>query len=206
MNKLFIIAAPSGAGKTSLVRALLAKLPNLKVAVSYTTRPPRPNDRDGEDYCFVSVEEFERMRKAGEFLEWAKVYGNYYGTSKTWVLEQFAANHSVVLEIDWQGCFQIKKLYPDAISIYILPPSIKALRERLLARKQDSHAEIEKRLAKAQEDIAHAGEFDYTVVNEDFEVAVARLTALMSAAEQGEVSQRVDWQLIDQLTSPKLTD
>lgn len=194
MNKeatLYVIAAPSGGGKTSLVRELLQRVPGIKVSVSYTTRTARPADVEGVDYCFVSKEEFQRRVEHGDFLEHAEVHGNYYGTSASWVKQQVAAGTDVILEIDWQGVRQIKKLFPDAISIFIVPPSLKILEQRLVSRQQDHHEIIKKRLAVAQSEIAHYGEFDYLVVNDQFETAVADLIHIVSAARLRVRNQRV---------------
>ncbi len=179
---LFIVAAPSGAGKTSMVRALLKSDPAVKLSVSYTTRAPRPGESDGRDYHFVSREVFLDMAARGEFLESAEVYGNHYGTSQRWITEQTASGRDILLEIDWQGAGQVKRHFPDAVSIFILPPSLNALRNRLIGRAQDSAEVIEKRLAAACDDISHAGEFDYIIVNDDFDQALLDLVAVVKAS------------------------
>jgi len=180
-GNVFVVSAPSGAGKTSLVRALLAADPQVKLSISYTTRPPRPGEVDGMHYHFVSVEQFMEMLNRGEFLESAEVYGNYYGTSHRWIEEQLAAGTDILLEIDWQGAAQVRRLMPKAVSIFILPPSLEALRQRLTGRGQDSEAVIERRLAAAREDMSHVGEFDYVIINNDFETASRDLQAVVRA-------------------------
>ncbi len=147
---LFVIAAPSGGGKTSLTRALLAREPNLRLSVSYTTRPPRPGERDGEDYHFVTAERYSELRAAGEFLEFAEVHGNWYATSSTWLATAVATGQDVLLEIDWQGAAQVRKLIPTSVHIFILPPSLDALRERLHLRGQDDAATIARRLERRE--------------------------------------------------------
>jgi guanylate kinase len=179
---LYVVAAPSGAGKTSLVKALLKNDPGIRLSVSYTTRAPRPGETDGRDYHFVSREAFVAMAERGEFLESAEVYGNYYGTSQVWIAGEIAAGHDILLEIDWQGAAQVKRNFPDAVTIFILPPSLNALRNRLVNRAQDSQEVIEKRLAAAREDISHAGGFEYIIVNDDFDYALLDMTAVVKAS------------------------
>jgi guanylate kinase len=179
---ILIVVAPSGAGKTSLVRALMESRSRIRHSVSYTTRPPRQGERDGEDYCFISAEEFRQRRLAGEFLEWAEVHGNLYGTSRQWIDEQTAAGADIVLEIDWQGARQVTSLYPDAISIFIAPPSLDILKERLQARGKDAPEVIERRLAAARNELEHAGEFQYIIVNQDFTEACRQLLCIADAA------------------------
>jgi guanylate kinase len=179
---ILIVVAPSGAGKTSLVRALMESRSRIRHSVSYTTRPPRQGERDGEDYCFISPEEFRQRRLAGEFLEWAEVHGNLYGTSRQWIDEQTAAGADIVLEIDWQGARQVTSLYPDAISIFIAPPSLDILKERLQARGKDAPEVIERRLAAARNELEHAGEFQYIIVNQDFTEACQQLLCIADAA------------------------
>lgn len=173
--KLYTLSAPSGAGKTSLVKALTDADTALKVSVSHTTRAPRPGETNGVNYHFVDTATFEQMINAGEFLEYAKVFDNYYGTSASWVNQQLAQGEDVILEIDWQGAAQIKALQPDAISIFILPPSIEVLEQRLINRGQDTASIIAKRLAEAKHEIAHAGSAEHIVVNDDFDTALAAL-------------------------------
>ena len=180
-GNVFVVSAPSGAGKTSLVRALLAADPQVKLSISYTTRPPRPGEVDGVHYHFVSVAQFMEMLNRGEFLESAEVYGNYYGTSQRWIEEQLAAGTDILLEIDWQGAAQVRRLMPKAVSIFILPPSLEALRQRLRERGQDAEAVIERRLAAARDDMSHVAEFDYVIINDDFDTASRDLQAVVRA-------------------------
>lgn len=180
-GNLFIVTAPSGAGKSSLVKALLEADPVIKLSISYTTRPPRPGEVDGVHYHFVSVDAFQAMLGNGDFLESAEVYGNYYGTSQPWIEEQMRAGHDILLEIDWQGAGQVRKLFPDAIGLFILPPSLKELQRRLEGRGQDSAEVIQRRVAAAQEDISHAYSFDYLIVNDDFATALADLQTVVGA-------------------------
>lgn len=178
---LFVVSAPSGAGKTSLVRALVAGMPEIKISVSHTTRPPRPGDQEGVDYFFIDEARFQQMADQGEFLEYATIYGYHYGTSKAWVLEQLKAGNDVILEIDWQGARQIRKLFPPTLLIFIVPPSAEALLERLQKRRQDDPVVIHQRLAFAREEMSRYVEFDYLVVNDVFERAVADLNDIVSA-------------------------
>jgi guanylate kinase len=180
-GSLFLVVAPSGAGKSTLVNALLARDPNLKLSISYTTRPPRPGDRDGREYHFVSIEEFMQRRADGEFLESAEVHGNYYATSRTWIEEKVRAGVDVLLEIDWQGARQVKAQFPHAVGIFILPPSFEALEARLTKRGQDTQPVIARRLLAAGSEMAHAPEFDYVIVNEEFDTALAQLAAIVVA-------------------------
>jgi guanylate kinase len=175
---LFIVSAPSGAGKTSLVKALLKADPAIRLSVSYTTRAPRPGETEGRDYHFVSRERFEIMLADGEFLEHAEVYGNFYGTSKGSIGRDLNAGHDTLLEIDWQGADQVRRHFPESASIFILPPSFNALRTRLAGRGQDSDEIIERRLAAAAHDVAHADAFDYIIVNDDFDHALQDLVAI----------------------------
>lgn len=177
-----MIVAPSGAGKSSLVNALLEQDTGLKLSLSTTTRAPRPGEVDGKNYRFISKEEFIRERDQGHFLEWAEVHGNYYGTSKPWIESQMQAGSDVMLEIDWQGAQQIRKLIPSAQWIFIFPPSIEALEQRLRHRGQDDEATIQKRLAAAHIELAHAPEADYIVVNDSFEQALADLKQILAAS------------------------
>lgn len=175
---LYVISAPSGAGKTSMVKALLKASSTIRLSVSYTTRPPRPGETEGRDYHFVSREQFETMLANHEFLESAEVYGNYYGTSKLGIERDLLAGRDILLEIDWQGAAQVQRHFPEAVTIYILPPSFNALRTRLTSRGQDSADVIERRLAAAAEDVSHATDFDYIIVNDDFDEALLDLTAI----------------------------
>ena len=175
---LYIISAPSGAGKTSLVKALLKASSAIRLSVSYTTRTPRPGEVAGRDYHFVSRDQFETMLSNHEFLESAQVYGNYYGTSQAGIERDLDAGHDILLEIDWQGAAQVQQHFAEAVSIFILPPSFHALRTRLTGRGQDSSGVIEARLAAAAEDVSHADAFDYIIVNDDFDEALLDLTAI----------------------------
>ncbi|WP_286221730.1 guanylate kinase [Marinobacter apostichopi] len=176
---LYVISAPSGAGKTSLVAAMLGNDDKLGVSISHTTRPMREGERDGVNYHFVSREDFEAMIARGEFLEHADVFGNYYGTSHIWVRETLARGQDVILEIDWQGAEQVRRLMPECVSIFIVPPSAATLRERLTGRGTDAPDVVERRLTEAREECQHALEFDFLVVNDDFEVALADLLAIV---------------------------
>jgi guanylate kinase len=178
---LYTIVAPSGAGKSSMVAAVLAQDPSIRLSVSYTTRPPRPGEVSGREYHFVSRERFTQLIDAGEFLEHAEVYGNLYGTSKRWIEKTRGAGEDVLLEIDWQGARQVKRIFPDMTFIYILPPSIDVLRERLVKRGKDAPDVIERRLAAAREDLRHVHQADYVIINQDFGVAVADLLAVTRA-------------------------
>src|SRR5690606_4096960 len=187
-GNLYLISAPSGAGKTSLVKALLQShnAPDypgagLCVSVSYTTRPMRPGEVDGLNYHFVDVETFKSMQEQGDFLEHAVVFGNFYGTSRSWVEQRLAQGWDVILEIDWQGAAQIQELIPDAVSIFILPPSLEALRERLTNRGQDGEDVIAGRMAKAVHEMSHYDQADYLVVNDSFERALDDLQAIFRA-------------------------
>jgi guanylate kinase len=178
-SRLFVISAPSGAGKTSLVRALCEKLPDLRVSTSHTTRPMRPNEQEGREYFFVSNPEFDRLVAQGAFLEHARVFDNQYGTSKHQLEDKLAAGHDVILEIDWQGARQVRAALPGCRTIFILPPSREALRQRLTGRGTDSQTVIERRLADAVSDMSHWAEFDFVVVNDDFQRAVGELTDIV---------------------------
>jgi len=180
-GSLFIICAPSGAGKTSLVNALLEREPDIELSVSYTTRPPRAGEEDGREYHFVSRDVFLAMASRGEFLESAEVHGNLYGTSQSWINERRATGRDIVLEIDWQGAQQVRRLVPGAIGVFIVPPSLQILRKRLTARGQDSAEVIERRLANAREEIGHVEEFDYVIINQTFDVAVVDLVSIVRA-------------------------
>ncbi|GGY75513.1 guanylate kinase [Pseudoduganella plicata] len=181
-GSLFMVAAPSGAGKSTLVNALLAQEPTIKLSISTTTRPPRPGEEHGREYFFTTAEDFVKRAAAGEFLEWAEVHGNYYGTSRIFVEEQMRAGTDILLEIDWQGARQVKKQFPQAAGIFILPPSIAALEERLHKRGQDEPHVITRRLLAAGGEIAHAPEFEYAIINEEFAVALSELSAIVRSA------------------------
>ncbi|MEJ2576594.1 MAG: guanylate kinase [Gammaproteobacteria bacterium] len=178
---LFVVSAPSGAGKTSLLKALLEAESGLTVSISHTTRPPRPGEEDGVHYHFVDQEAFARIRDADGFLESAQVFDNCYGTSERAVREGLARGDDVVLEIDWQGARQVRRRLPEAVSIFIAPPSVNELRRRLEARAQDSAEVIARRMADAEADLAHRDEYDYLVVNEVFDAALADLRAIVRA-------------------------
>lgn len=178
---LFIVSAPSGAGKTSLVAALLEGDPSLKLSISHTTRPRRPKEQDAVNYHFVDETTFKQMVAENAFVEHAEVFGNFYGTSRAAVAEPLAAGADLLLEIDWQGAALVRQAHPVAVSIFIVPPSQAALRERLQGRAQDDPEVIESRLAEARTDMQHHGEFDYLVINDDFEQALAELKAIVLA-------------------------
>ena len=186
---LYIISAPSGAGKTSLVQALSGSDPQIRVSVSHTTRPMRPGDKNGVDYHFVDQEEFLRIASEGGFLEHAQVFGNYYGTGEAGIRQDLAAGLDVILEIDWQGAQQVRERMPEANGIFILPPSLDTLRKRLAARGQDSEEVMARRIAEAGREIAHYAEFDYLVVNDDFDRALGDLRSIVRAARLKEVRQ-----------------
>ena len=180
-GNLFVIAAPSGGGKTSLTRALLEREPGIRLSVSYTTRPPRPGEQDGVDYHFVSADRFAVLKDGNEFLEHARVHGNWYATSATWLKAQVSAGQDVLLEIDWQGAAQVRVLIPESVHIFILPPSLNSLEERLVRRGQDDAATIARRLIAAREEIRHCVEFNYVIINQEFASAVDDLTAVVRA-------------------------
>jgi guanylate kinase len=184
---LYLVTAPSGAGKTSLVKELVREHPGLCFSISYTTRPKRPKEEEGRDYHFVSVDEFHRMVEAGEFLEHAQVFDNYYGTARHTVETSLGGGQDVLLEIDWQGAQQVRRAMPEAISIFILPPSLPELERRLRSRGTDSDAVIARRLRDAVADMSHWPEFDYVVVNDEFTHALVALNAIL--AGQGEASR-----------------
>jgi len=176
---LFVITAPSGAGKSSLIKALLKDDPSLRLSVSYTTRPPRPGEQNGREYHFVDEREFLAMRDRGEFLESAEVHGNRYGTAKRVIGEALERGHDLLLEIDWQGAQQVRKLYPDCVGVFILPPSVEELERRMRTRGQDSEAVIQHRLTNAREELTHADEFKYRIINKDFEAAKGELKSII---------------------------
>jgi len=196
MANLFIIAAPSGCGKTSLVEALIKKTKNLCVSVSHTTRPPRPDEVNGINYYFVSINEFEEMIKNNAFIEHATVFDNHYGSSTKLIREKLDQGVDVILEIDWQGARQVKKNMPNAISIFILPPSKEALLERLQQRAQDNDETINKRMSDAQNQMQHFNEFDYLVINDDFNSALNDLNLII--CRSGKASERFRLSLSEQ--------
>ena len=191
-GRLFVIAAPSGAGKTSLVKALMEREPRLRFSVSYTTRAPRPNEVEGRDYHFVTQVRFQEMIAGGEFLEHAQVFDNFYGTGLQAVQSALQSGQLLLLEIDWQGARQVRTRLPEARSIFILPPTRSALEERLRARSTDSEAAIQRRLRDAAQDLTHWTEFDYVVVNDQFDQALAALLAIVQDRGESFASTRPD--------------
>ncbi len=187
---LIIVTAPSGAGKTTLVRGLLERDPLVQLSVSYTTREPRPGEKNGREYHFVDVYTFRSLRDRGEFLEWAEVHGNYYATSKVWLKEQIAAGRDTLLEIDWQGAQQVRKLFPEAVSVFILPPSLDELESRLRKRGTDSDDVIDRRLLAARGEMRHVGEFDYVILNDELPAALEDLVGVARAARLRYGNQR----------------
>jgi len=188
---LFIVAAPSGAGKSSIVNAVLARDPRLRLSISFTSRQPRPGERHAEHYNFISADEFKAMIRNGDFFEYAEVHGDWKGTARQSVLPQLAAGKDVVLEIDWQGARQVRLQVPHAIGIFILPPSRDALEQRMRSRGQDSEEVIARRLAAAREEMSHFDEFDYVVVNEVFDDAVDEACAIIEASRARRPVQQV---------------
>ena len=187
---LFIVSAPSGAGKTTLVRLLLEKDPGIRVSISSTTRPPRTGENDGREYHFVDVQYFLEMVSRGDFLEWAEVHGNYYGTSRRWIEAEMTAGRDVLLEIDWQGAQQVRKAFPAAIGIFILPPSLEELKSRLSGRGTDSAETIARRIAAARDEMRHVDEFDYVIINDDLQQALGNLRSIVSVTRLQYTTQR----------------
>jgi guanylate kinase len=179
---LYIVAAPSGAGKSSIVNAVLARDPNIRLSISFTSRPPRPGERHAEHYNFVTAAEFEAMVAAGDFFEHARVHGDWKGTARQSVEPYLAQGRDVLLEIDWQGARQVRAMIPDAVSVFILPPSRVALEDRMRKRGQDAEAVIQQRLAAAREEMSHYSEFDYVIVNDIFDIAVAEMGSIFTAS------------------------
>lgn len=197
---LFTISAPSGAGKTSLVKELLQVISGLQLSISHTTRSIRPGEVDGEDYFFIETDRFKAMIENGDFLEYAEVFGNYYGTSQLAIAQQLRARKDALLEIDWQGAEQVRKKIQNSVSIFILPPSLGALEERLLSRGQDSEAIISKRMAEAVSEIKHFSDYDFLIINDDFQTALAELiTVIRCDRLKLERQQRRHQALITQL-------
>lgn len=187
-GKLFVITAPSGAGKSSLIGALLKEDRDLKLSISYTTRAPRPGEQNGREYHFVDTATFLAMRSRSEFLESAEVHGNHYGTSKQVILDALGRGEDLLLEIDWQGARQVRNLYPHAVGIFILPPSVDELERRMRARAQDSEAVIRRRIENAREELSHQDEFKYAIINKDFETAKQQLAEII----RNERNQRIE--------------
>jgi len=186
---LYVFSAPSGAGKTSLVKALLKKTDSIGVSVSHTTRDPRPGEENGKDYNFVSQDEFKALIDQNAFLEHAQVFDNFYGTSQIWVESELAAGRDVILEIDWQGAEQIRQQMPDTVTVFILPPSREELHSRLTGRGQDSEETIERRMRDAVSEMSHYNEFDYIIINDDFELALEQLRSVVLARRQRAAAQ-----------------
>jgi guanylate kinase len=189
-GNLYVVAAPSGAGKTTLVRLLLEAESAVHLSISFTTRQPRPGEQNGREYHFVDVAVFKAMVARQEFLEWAEVHGNFYGTSKKWIADQLAADADVLLEIDWQGAQQVRELFPAAIGVFILPPSMEELERRLIGRGTDAADVIARRLAAAQAEMRHVGEFDYVIINNQLEEALLDLRAVVRASRLQCVAQQ----------------
>jgi guanylate kinase len=179
---LFIVAAPSGAGKTTLVGRLMAEDTQVVHSVSYTTRGPRPGEQDGREYHFIDVQKFLAMRERGEFAEWAEVHGNFYGTSRLWLEKRMEAGDDMLLEIDWQGAQQVRRQFPEAVGIFILPPSLAELEKRLRGRGSDSEDVIARRIAGALGEMRHVAEFDFVIINNDLDVALSDLKAAVRAS------------------------
>ena len=180
-SRLYVISAPSGAGKTTLVRALLLRNPRVQFSISYTTREPRVREKNGDDYFFITKEEFQKMVADDDFLEHAEVFDNYYGTAKNQVQNQLDNNKHVLLEIDWQGAEQIRQAWPSCVSVFILPPSLQELERRLHTRASDSEKIIQRRLQDSISDISHWSEFDHVIVNDNLDEALRELEAVVNA-------------------------
>ena len=187
---LFVVAAPSGAGKSSIVNAVLARDAQVRLSISFTSRAPRPGERHAQHYHFVGADQFQRMIEAGDFFEYARVHGDWKGTARQSVEPQLAAGHDVLLEIDWQGALQVRAQVPDAVGVFILPPSRQALEQRMRSRGQDSEQVIARRLAAAHEEMSHYAEFDYVIVNEVFDTAVAEMCAVFTASRLRRAQQQ----------------
>jgi len=206
-GQLFVVSAPSGAGKTSLINALIKQMPTIQVSISHTTRPPRPNEVDGNNYFFTTTTNFEALIEANAFLEYAKVFDYYYGTSRAWVENTLQNGIDTLLEIDWQGAEQITALFPNAVSIFILPPSVDILYERLIKRQQDTPPVIDKRLAEAGLEIAHCHTFDYLLVNNVFEDTLADLASIVRSSRLKQARQaQKHKKLLGNLLKNKYTD
>lgn len=183
-GSLFVVSAPSGAGKTTLVNLLLERDPQVRHSISYTTRAPRPGEENGREYHFIDIPTFVAMRDRGEFLEWAEVHGNFYGTSRIWLEGRMHAGHDMLLEIDWQGAQQVREMFPEAVGIFIMPPSIEELERRLRGRGQDSADVIQRRVAAAMGEMRHVGEFDFVIINNNLQEALEDLCAAVRASRQ----------------------
>lgn len=190
IGHLFIVSAPSGAGKTTLVQLLLENDCGIRLSISSTTRDPRPGEQQGREYHFVSIPSFLEMASHGQFLEWAEVHGNYYGTSKQWIVDELTAGRDVLLEIDWQGAQQVRKVFPEAIGIFIMPPSLAVLEERLAGRGTDSAETIARRIAAARDEMRHVDEFDYVIINDDLQQALGNLVSIVTASRLQYATQR----------------
>ncbi len=190
-GNLFIVSAPSGAGKTTLVRGLLQEDPQVHLSVSYTTRAPRQGEADGREYHFVDLATFQIMKDRGDFLEWAEVHGNFYGTSRVWIEDQMEEGRDILVEIDWQGARQVKKSFPGATGIFILPPSLHELENRLTGRGTDHPDIIARRLAAAQEEMSHVDDFEYAIINNELRMALDDLCAVVRAARLLTPGQRI---------------
>jgi guanylate kinase len=183
-GSLFVVSAPSGAGKTTLVKLLLERDRQVRHSISYTTRAPRPGEQHGREYHFIDIPAFVAMRDGGEFLEWAEVHGNFYGTSRTWLEAQMQAGDDMLLEIDWQGAAQVREMFPEAVGIFIMPPSIDELERRLRGRGQDPEEVIQRRVAAAMGEMRHVGEFDFVIINNNLQEALEDLCAAVRASRQ----------------------
>ncbi len=188
---LFIVSAPSGAGKTTLVNMLMDRDQGIRHSISYTTRQPRPGEVNGKDYHFIDIQTFLAMRERGEFLEWAEVHGNFYGTSRIWLEDEMRAGRDTLLEIDWQGAQQVRQLMPHAVTIFIVPPSIGELERRLRGRGQDSEEVIQRRVAAALGELRHVDEFDFVIINNDLQEALRDLAAAVRASRLNFTRQRI---------------
>ncbi len=182
VGSLFVVSAPSGAGKTTLVKLLLERDSQVRHSISYTTRAPRPGEQNGREYHFVDIPAFVAMRDRGEFLEWAEVHGNFYGTSRPWLEAQMQAGQDMLLEIDWQGAQQVRKMFPESVGIFVMPPSIAELERRLRGRGQDAEEVIQRRVAAALGEMHHVGEFDFVIINNNLQEALEDLSAAVRAS------------------------
>jgi len=183
-GSLFVVSAPSGAGKTTLVNLLLERDRQVRHSISYTTRAPRPGEENGRQYHFIDIAAFQAMRERGEFIEWAEVHGNFYGTSRPWLEAQMQSGQDMLLEIDWQGAQQVRQMFPDAIGIFIMPPSVEELERRLRGRGQDAEEVIQRRVAAALGEMRHVGEFDFVIINNSLQEALEDLCAAVRASRQ----------------------